>query len=265
MGKLTPFPFNRSSKRARWAFWIGLFAALNFCPSPLLAKESKGASKSHFQVDGVRFYLPEHKTAKRQKKLAEGGEFYEKEMLQKLDSILPPNPVIIDIGSDGGIFCCYWGVKSKAERIIAFEPIEKNCATFQKNIELNKLQKVVTLNRFALSDEDGQLAVAQSDPRDSSETRLKKSGNGGPIGAKRLDSIRLAVDRIDLVVITVNGFEAQVLAGARETFARYKPAYLLIAIESGQTREVKRQLAEMGYVQEQQFAHKKFLYRRAID
>ncbi|MDR2664115.1 MAG: FkbM family methyltransferase [Puniceicoccales bacterium] len=219
---------------------------------------------SQFQVAGLRLYLPQAETDAPQKETVQSGDFYEGEMLRQLADLLQPNPTIVEVGVGAGLHCFFWATEGRAEEVIAFEPLPECTDTIDRNITLNNLDKKITLYKFALGSDNGTLAVDFSKPGSPSETRLKQSSVGATIQAKKLDSIKLDVDRIDLIEITTNGLEAEVLAGALETFKRYRPPFVLVEMEVDAS-ETKRVLDKLGYVPEKRFSHKKVLYRRSID
>jgi FkbM family methyltransferase len=59
--------------------------------------------------------------------------------INKLVAMLPPNPVIIDIGANAGYFNIMLFSKIKEATVYAYEPIPSNYELFKKNISLNPI------------------------------------------------------------------------------------------------------------------------------
>jgi hypothetical protein len=126
------------------------------------------------------------------------------------------------------------------------------------------LQSKIILNCLAISDDDERLEVAFFDSGDATRTQLRTSGGDGQIEAKRLDSVDLSVGRIDLILVTVNGLEEQVLAGARQTLAQIRPTYVLVGSLKNpkDITEVEQILTESGYARDVEFGGGEILYHR---
>jgi FkbM family methyltransferase len=219
---------------------------------------------SVFLIDGLQIYLPDYQTSKWQQEMVKNGDFCDGGTMKQICEILSPNPVIVDIGAGIGIRSCYWAAKTDAIRVIAFEPIERNCEAIRRNVKINRLQRKVILNCLAIGEDDGQLDIADFDGNDPTKTQLRSSGSGGQIEAKRLDSVDMDVGRIDLISVNVNGFEEQVLAGARKTLAKVRPTYILIwSLGDEQTAaDVDQLLTDSDYDRAKEFDGGAVLYHR---
>ncbi|MDR0340106.1 MAG: FkbM family methyltransferase [Puniceicoccales bacterium] len=254
---------------AHWSLPAALLAVFWLLPSTLPARGiiNGGSTEesSTFQVSDAKFYLPHSQTDAPQKEAVHTKDYPEKAMLKEVASLLPPNAIVVEIGAGIGLHSCFWATEGGAERVIAFEPVSSVHGAFLRNIEINCLRKKIKVHKIALSDEAGSVAVDSAEATSPSAIRLKKVIAGeGTISAKRLDSIDLGVDRIDLVEITANGFEPKILAGALETIEHYRPQYILVELEMN-AKETKRILAEMNYVREKKFSKDRALYRKSIE
>ena len=251
------------------AFTFDLTAKKNdaFRP-PAISVEEKAAEQlgnSVFLIDGLQLYLPDYQTSKKQQEMVKFGDLRDGRMLEQVAELLPPNPVIVDIGAGIGVRSCYWATKTDAIRVIAFEPIDRNCEAFRRNIKLNRLQGKVILNCLAVSDDNERLKVLSFNGNDATKIRLGTSGSNGPIDAKRLDSVDMDVGRIDLISVNVNGFEEQVLAGARQTLSKIRPTLILIGPlrrTGDATDEVDDLLTHAGYERVREFDGDNVLYCR---
>ncbi|MDR2664204.1 MAG: FkbM family methyltransferase [Puniceicoccales bacterium] len=187
--------------------------------------------KDIFPVGSLLFWLPDYKTDWNQKVLVSTKQLHEIDILNHVLRLLPEHSVVLDVGANIGNHSLFFRSQKKVDRVIAFEALPQLRKIIQTNIELNGLQRKINLKSFALSDKNEQLSIAAFNPKHAGSTTLKKDRNG-TIGARKLDSLadELGIDRIDFVKIDVEGFESFVLAGARETFEKFKPPYVQVEI-----------------------------------
>jgi FkbM family methyltransferase len=156
----------------------------------------------------------------------------------------------LDVGSNLGTYAYELGRLSG--RTIAFEP-NPALARFVRSLRLYGVE----IRETALSsrDETADLLVPQMDKAHGAASLRKDAAvaMGGavahvPVQTQRLDSI--ALDPVHFIKIDVEGFEEEVLDGARETIKRDKPT-LLIEIEerfnAGGVSRVAASLAQHGY------------------
>ncbi|MDR0679291.1 MAG: FkbM family methyltransferase [Puniceicoccales bacterium] len=249
-------------------------------PSRISASATAEADGAHgqkdvFRVGHLRAYLPGYRTDHTQKTMARTHNFSEIDVLNCILPLLPEHSVVLDIGANIGNHSLFFGSQKKVDRVIAFEPIASVCEILRKNLELNDLLGKVEIKSFALSDEDGKMAIAFFDPKHTGSTALRNAKDG-TIEARKLDSIagELALDRIDFVKLDVEGSESFVLAGARRTFEKFHPLYVQVEIhEVHPIKSLRNQfpngdairstLAGMGYELEKKFPDgRNYLYKR---
>lgn len=165
----------------------------------------------------------------------------------------PPGSVVIDIGANIGD----WSLPAAAAvgpsgRVLAVEPIPRMADALRKTFGVNRILHA-SVAETAVSDEPGRVRFS-----------IERGNSGGSrIGdhAQAHDTIEVAVttiddlvrqealSRVDFIKIDVEGHEPKVLAGARETLARWKP---LLFVETGQEgdegrRQIANLLQEIGY------------------
>ncbi len=154
--------------------------------------------------------------------------------MKKLDL---KKPVILDIGANIGMYSiCYSKIFSDSV-IYAFEPVKKNYKTLISNIKKNKIQKINT-NNFGLLDKKKRLKIGIPDSR--IHERYQNDINDGlfSIFAKKkknwikvitLDNfIKIRkINKIDFIKIDVEGAEALVLNGSKNTIRKFKPVIQL--------------------------------------
>jgi FkbM family methyltransferase len=134
-------------------------------------------------------------------------------------SLLGPGGVFVDIGAHIGWFTTLASRQAGASGLVlAFEPHPVNAAALRVNLELNGARNV-RLAETALGGEQGELTLAGSDS--GSFTGV----NWGPyprvaVPMTTLDHALADVPAITLLKMDVEGWEAHVLRGGRETLRR---------------------------------------------
>lgn len=139
--------------------------------------------------------------------------------------LLPPNPVILDVGANFG----YYSVRlakeyGLASRVFAFEPNPATHELLKKNIALNGLTTVEAV-MAGLADHEGTAGMASRLGNSGASTVVEGSG----IQLTTLDRFweRQTLERLDFIKIDVEGFEEKLLRGAAETLRRFLPLILI--------------------------------------
>lgn len=149
---------------------------------------------------------------------------------------LRPGMTVLDVGANFGYFTVLAarGV-GPSGRVHAFEPEPGNFARLEKNIEANGYSGRATAHRIALSDAPGR-AELFTDPANLGNPSLARKNVPVGKGSVMVDVLTLDAfleslgpsrPRVDLVKMDTQGFEPQVIAGARELLARDRPWLLL--------------------------------------
>jgi len=133
----------------------------------------------------------------------------------------------IDIGANIGNHALFFS--SYFSKVIAFEP---NPRTFTL-LELNsKLACNIVCHQVALSDANGE-ALLRFEPLNVggasiavSDEGRSMSEQGYRVELRKLDSIDLKGQKVQIMKIDVEGHEAQVLRGARQTILKDRPVIL---------------------------------------
>ena len=177
--------------------------------------------------------------------------FHEIGGLEELDTYIPDNAVILDIGANIGNHTLYWGIFRNVKKIHAFEPMIKTYEVLQKNIILNKLEQKVQLYNIALGSTKTKGSVRKGQTFNTMFTHIEVSEQG-KLEIDSLDNIVAQGDfeKIDFIKIDVEQFELQVLLGAVETLKKYKPSiYVEILYRSPENKkEILPLLNDLGYI-----------------
>jgi FkbM family methyltransferase len=168
-----------------------------------------------------------------------------------VDRVLRPGMVFVDIGANEGLFTLFAARRvGRSGRVIAIEPSARERAILTSNVARNGLGNVAIVPH-AMAAEPGvaDLLIA---PKEhgfhntlggfiyEGETAIASER----IVVETLDGLhkRLALGRVDVVKIDVEGAELKVLGGARSLLSTYRPILLVEANEEA----LKRQAASTG-------------------
>ena len=132
--------------------------------------------------------------------------------------------IVIDAGANIGFFSLY-AAKLGARRIYAFEPVKDTYANLKKNISKNGYGGVCIPINKALGDKNkkGKIYFAQCSDAEASICFHKENSKSQPIDIVSIDSFMKNKGRIDFIKIDTEGYEKNILVGAKKTIARYKP------------------------------------------
>ena len=154
-------------------------------------------------------------------------------------SMLRPGGVFVDIGANAGYFTVIAGLQvGPSGRVFSFEPNPPLRARLTQHVAMNRLADRVTVVDVALADRsaDGVPLFVSCWAENDGISSLTPSADTLRRGGLRMDatvpvSIRtfdqwfapFGLAPIDLVKIDVEGAEAQVVAGMRDTLTRRPP------------------------------------------
>jgi FkbM family methyltransferase len=162
---------------------------------------------------------------------------YEADLARILRSRMKAGQCCLDIGAHVGVYALQiarW--TAPAGQVVAFEPNAGTAAVLRRHLRINGLNDTVRIEEVALGREPGtSVLFGQSG---SGLSRLAAANPDGPVAAKASDVCVITVDgycgthnlRPDWMLIDVEGFEFDVLAGAVETI-RARGAALSIVME----------------------------------
>ena len=183
------------------------------------------------------------------------GEFAEGEV-RLLLSLLKPGDVVLDAGAHIGTLAVPLALAVGAQgRVIAFEPQRMSYACLCANLTMNGLHWAEA-RRGALGARARRMRVARPQPDAQGNwggAPLVEAADGDEIELSTVDALALA--RLALLKIDVEGMEAEVLKGASRTRKRLRPAVYLEAKRGAATRASFARLRAAGYDLYWHFAH----------
>lgn len=149
--------------------------------------------------------------------------------LHYIQKFIRPGDVFVDVGANIGLFSLK--VSPLAGRVVAVEPGVAASTLLAENIALNGFSNV-TIVRKALSDAEGKAVLHHNplgdDPQAFSLINDGRSVEGEQVEITTLDVLSrdLALPRVDIIKIDVEGAESMVLAGGQEVLATSKPVVI---------------------------------------
>ena len=144
----------------------------------------------------------------------------------------------IDIGANNGEV----SLKAAREvgnsgRVIAFEPNPKNIIRFNKNIAMNSFNNI-TLVELGVGNEEGKFQLNNDTPENLGmgwidNSSAQNSDSLVTINVTTLDDylMGMELDSVNFIKIDVEGFEINVLKGAKKIIEKFKPS-LFIEVEN---------------------------------
>lgn len=151
------------------------------------------------------------------------GYLPESFLFEKVKKTLPDNFNYVDVGSNLGTTILKF--YNASANIIGFEPIPHLFRSLQETIRENEFKNVTVINK-AVGDEEGFLKMTLSD-NSSIISNNHKDYNCITVPATTLDAELQKKEKIHLIKIDVEGFEWQVLRGAKNTLKKYHPQLLI--------------------------------------
>jgi FkbM family methyltransferase len=161
---------------------------------------------------------------------------------------LKSNDVVIDIGANIGVYVI--PLAKKVGQVIAFEPHPKSFEMLEKSVELNQLHNVVVINKSVSDSKNHEVLLDISDGPTYSKVIptdfLGKVTTYTKTESIDLDTALAGKDRVDWLLIDVEGHEINVLKGARNILQRYSPK-IIAEISVNKFDKVSEILSNHGY------------------
>jgi FkbM family methyltransferase len=160
---------------------------------------------------------------------------------------------MLDIGANNGIYSILACLAHGGLTSIAFEPYPPVIDVLQRNVALNSLEARISIEKYALSDSAGQAPLfVPHQPHGLLETSCSLEPDFKEAVA---DSIMIETRRLDtltspaptIIKLDVEGHEAKVLAGGRNTIAAAKPIIFVEVLRHADPTIMNEIAAENGY------------------
>jgi len=184
-------------------------------------------------------------------------------MIQACRELSPA--AFIDVGANFGLYTCIIGRQRLARiRLIAFEPHREAFGRLQEHIELNGLTGV-EIHQTAAGAARGTATLVSGPPGYSLlSTVVAAHHEGYEIEVVPLDEVILFVGKPLIIKIDVEGYELQVLEGAKTMFARNYGYAQIESFEESRVGPVIDRMARFGWQLSDHIVHDLVFRRGAI-
>lgn len=141
---------------------------------------------------------------------------------------------VIDVGANYGDAAIWWA-KTYGSKVIAFEPLVNVYRELNENVKLNDAD-VIAYN----------VAVGNGEEiKGVNDIHMFTLGGDTKIKTVKLDEY--SFDRVDLLKIDVEGFEVEVLQGAKETITKYHPKIIIETHSKSLRKACHELISSLGY------------------
>lgn len=167
--------------------------------------------------------------------------------------------VVFDLGANiGEVTLNMAKIVGEKGKVVAFEPYFATYEKLRHNCELNAFDNI-TLIQKALGAGKSLVQMVQVNEHNSGMNRIVPPGNDNlstvAIETTSLDELVVThkIAKVDLIKIDVEGFEIQVLSGARESLRKFRPKLFKeisddnLKVHQSSDRELLDFLADFGY------------------
>lgn len=146
-----------------------------------------------------------------------------------LRRLLQPGCTVLDVGANYGYCAIALAAELKKRcRVLAIEPDAENFARLRKHVQWNGLEDVIECHGLGVSDSEGTAAMEK--PAGNSGHARIVPGENGTISVTTLDAFceGRGLERVDALVLDVEGYEDRALRGAAKTLDCFRP---LVVVE----------------------------------
>jgi FkbM family methyltransferase len=135
--------------------------------------------------------------------------------------------VYFDVGANSGLYSPEIAFHNSSAQIYAFEPQPECALKLEATVDLNRWSNRFSVVRLGLSDEKGELSLSLSGSGSTFDDAFNdfKSRSKIECEVDTLDNYveMNSIARIDFIKIDVEGYETQVLMGARRSIGQFRP------------------------------------------
>lgn len=167
--------------------------------------------------------------------------WFDRNLTNLIGRLLAPGMTFIDIGANCGTYTIFGAGKVGPQgRVIAIEAAPRIAALLYESVVMNGFDGHCEVLRCAAGAQAGRVVLHQFANRQGGNTMLphiaqraiERQGDTVTtveIECRTLDAViaERSIDRVDLLKIDVEGFEREVLLGARETLRRFRPKLIV--------------------------------------
>src|ERR1051325_308545 len=143
-------------------------------------------------------------------------DFYEKEEIEAFCSFITPGPVVLDVGANSGLYTVL--AAKRGAQVFAIEPDPRNVSMLRHNVNLNRLEKQVTILEMAATETEKAVPLYRSLVNMGESNILQKGLLSGNVQGRTIDSLNLP--SVDVCKMDIEGSEFMALQGMQRTLER---------------------------------------------
>lgn len=157
----------------------------------------------------------------------------------------------IDVGGHLGVMTTYMAKVGAASRVLTFEPNPRMIPLLHQNIALNGLKDTVMVYPIGLGAQSARGKLVETSGN-SGMTSIQRNSDESTILIEPLDAVLRSHNYFDLppvslIKIDVEGDELNVLSGAQNTIAKFKPDLIIEYTPGRNHRDLLDFLGGYGY------------------
>lgn len=162
---------------------------------------------------------------------------------------LPPGTAFLDAGANLGIFSVGIAHARPDVTVHAIEPNPRTAALLRQSVQLNRLEKLVSIYETALADHSGEISFFDN-PENAGDSHIIRDGDA-PVAASRMFKVPVcALDqypvllekveadgrRVACMKMDIQGAEVPALRGMKNFLSKHKPVIIVEATDDSLCR-----------------------------
>lgn len=160
------------------------------------------------------------------------GDRFEPNTTALLQALCNPDDTVLDVGANIGVTALLFA--GVARHVVAVEPVRLTFEMLEQNVKAAGVRNV-RMHNFALGHENGTVKM-QGNPHNLSGAFIADRHSFADdahfteeVALHRLDDVfsSMGLDRLDVLKIDVEGYEVDVLIGAKRVLAEHQPVVVL--------------------------------------
>lgn len=209
---------------------------------PSQTRDSRATFSITVGTETYLLYLPHWQTDHIQKRVSQKLVPYELAMLQDMKQRLKPDSLVLDVGANVGNHSLFLAAVAQ-HNVLAFEPNRVLAEAMATSVELNGLQKRITILCVGAGSGSGHGQFKAEIPNNLGAQSLEVGLGDIPIVA--LDNV--VTSKVDCMKIDIEGMELSALQGATRIIDTYKPMLYIECQTDGHLQTILSFVRPRGY------------------
>lgn len=143
--------------------------------------------------------------------------YYDFNLTKLIIKIAKGGGTFVDVGANIGYCSLLYASQNPSCKVISFEPSINNLDLIKNNVQLNKLNEKISVQPYAVGDVEAEMYFDNGPKEQTGWGHLSENKTGQKVKVITLDHFfKDITEPIDLLKIDVEGFDLQVILGAKE-------------------------------------------------